>query len=862
MYDKDFLQQLYKSNNRKIFAKVTALTLEELPIEAIEGHVTAGSVNLDGVSAMRRTCNLTLAASVVYSALGEKKINISDNLWGLKTKFKLEVGLGNDIDLSYPEIIWFDQGIFIISSFTQSLSASNFNINIQGKDKMSLLNGEMGGSINSSVDFGKIEEIDKYGNRKFIEIPVKQIIRDIVHQYGGEPFHKIIINDLEDKGLQLKNYAYDTPLYLFGRADDEHNNFINCTLNAEQNCIIAETDKITTISDPEIIYENLNQPLLNEEDNNSTLVYFDKKNELYRIAKVSYGETVGYVETDLTYPGTLSANIGENVVSVLDKIKNFLGDFEYFYDVYGNFIFQKKRDWINTSWSPVETDDYASYVQDLAAANPYSYIFNDSQYFTTFNNTPNYANVKNDFTVWGKNSNNLPIHMRYAIDVKPQIYISLQVRDDELKEYNEINGFTLLGQESVIYMTKEAFENSNLSQEPYFDIASNYIILNSSELIKDQEEYYIKFNDCETIIENNEILIKLEKEIPKICICDWREIIYQMGQDYRKYNHLEDFYVRLQQINGGLYLNGITGYEQYYIDLEGFWRQLYNPEIQYQRVYIDNFEENTVYYVQNKNPYTQVKITSENPNDHIKYYIKIDEDKYIRATYPYTLDAIYYIKNEEYLPNKNSFSDEEKYYIRSEQYYYPADYTTNEPATTENPNIYYWNKNIFQAPELLLFWFDFLDVDGELDYFSVKSIGSRAKAVNDNNVRAIHYKDVPYVIFEDQSSRSDNSKEVSRKSGYRYFNIGKTFSSMFATSSQGKSAKGEIENLMYNHSYLMESVTITSIPIYDLELNTRIFINDPNLGIVGDYIVSKLTLPLAYNGTMNITATKAAERLL
>jgi hypothetical protein len=123
---------------------------------------------------------------------------------------------------------------------------------------MSLLNGEMGGSINSSVDFGKVEEIDKYGNRKFIEIPVKQIIRDIVHQYGGEPFHKIIINDLEDKGLQLKNYAYDTPLYLFGQADDEHNNFINCTLNAEQSCIIAETDKITTISDPEIIYENLN----------------------------------------------------------------------------------------------------------------------------------------------------------------------------------------------------------------------------------------------------------------------------------------------------------------------------------------------------------------------------------------------------------------------------------------------------------------------------------------------------------------------------------------------------------------------------------------------------------------------------
>ena len=175
MYDKDFLQQLYKSNNRKIFARITALTLEELPIEAIEGHVTTGSVNLDGVSAMRRTCNLTLAASVVYSALGEKKINISDNLWGLKTKFKLEVGLGNDIDLSYPEIIWFDQGIYIISSFTQSLSTSNFNINIQGKDKMCQLNGEIGGTLTSDIDFGKIEQINDLGQIEYIP----QLLKDI-----------------------------------------------------------------------------------------------------------------------------------------------------------------------------------------------------------------------------------------------------------------------------------------------------------------------------------------------------------------------------------------------------------------------------------------------------------------------------------------------------------------------------------------------------------------------------------------------------------------------------------------------------------------------------------------------------------
>jgi hypothetical protein len=35
----------------------------------------------------------------------------------------------------------------------------------------------------------------------------------------------------------------------------------------------------------------------------------------------------------------LIANSGDTVTSVLDKIKNMLGEFEYFYDIDGRFIF-------------------------------------------------------------------------------------------------------------------------------------------------------------------------------------------------------------------------------------------------------------------------------------------------------------------------------------------------------------------------------------------------------------------------------------------------------------------------------------------------------------------------------------------
>jgi hypothetical protein len=51
------------------------------------------------------------------------------------------------------------------------------------------------------------------------------------------------------------------------------------------------------------------------------------------VAKISYGETAGYHAIPLIYNNDLILNAGETVTSLLDKIKNMLGDFEYFYDL-------------------------------------------------------------------------------------------------------------------------------------------------------------------------------------------------------------------------------------------------------------------------------------------------------------------------------------------------------------------------------------------------------------------------------------------------------------------------------------------------------------------------------------------------
>jgi hypothetical protein len=167
-----------------------------------------------------------------------------------------------------------------------------------------------------------------------------------------------------------------------------------------------------------------------------------------------------------------------------------------------------------------------------------------------------------------------------------------------------------------------------------------------------------------------------------------------------------------------------------------------------------------------------------------------------------------------------------------------------------------WNKNVYEQPESLNFWFDFLDEGGTLNQFSCKMIGSRPKAVNDKDVKSIYFRETPTIIFTDDLSK----EEI--KPGYRYFFTSVNYDTMFSISAQGKSAKDEIDTLLYNHSYCIESTTIQALPIYYLEPNTRIYVFDDKTGIEGDYIVRDITIPLTYNGTMSITATKAAESLL
>ena len=79
---------------------------------------------------------------------------------------------------------------------------------------------------------------------------------------------------------------------------------------------------------------------------------------------------------------------------------------------------------------------------------------------------------------------------------------------------------------------------------------------------------------------------------------------------------------------------------------------------------------------------------------------------------------------------------------------------------------------------------------------------------------------------------------------------------LFTISAQGKSAEEETNELFNQYSYCNESISITTIPVYNLEPNTLIYIHNEENKINGKYQVNRITIPLAFNGMMQIQATK------
>ena len=425
--DSSFLKEIDRMRVKEQYVKITVLDFQERPQQEIQGKIISGNINLDGNSAIRRTANLTLIADNISNNI----TTINNTVVSINKKIRVEIGFLNTT-LKYKEhnIIWIPLGVYVIANSSLSHGTTSVTISLQLKDKMCLLNGEFGGTLQSSVTFHEYETINENGKYVIVRPTIYQIIQEIVNHFGGEQLGKIIISDIDTRVKQVMKWIGSSPLYL----------------KKEYSEGILQTTPTTNYSD-----------------------VMGKDYDVYE-----YGRDVGYIYTDFTYPGELIGDAGNSVCDILDKIKNVLGNYEYFYDIDGNFIFQEKKNYLNTTQAKVDLEkiNRNDYLVDFAKGKSV-YVFDDGVQTTAFTNSPQYGMIKNDFIVWGIKENaygnSIPIRYHLAIDDKPAIgntYQCFRYEDPndnivkmkcplvfEAREY-----FPVIGTEGTFYMDKTTNE--------------------------------------------------------------------------------------------------------------------------------------------------------------------------------------------------------------------------------------------------------------------------------------------------------------------------------------------------------------------------------------------------------------------
>ena len=346
-------EKLVNEKIQTTYAKIITYSFDEKPLSSIEGRVSGGSIQVNGASAVRRTLSLSMIAKPEIA-----NIEDLDNEIAINKKVKVYIGR-----LAGDEIMWFNCGFYVISSASVNQSTSGWTISISGKDKMALLDGTAGGTLPTAVTFHEIFEDLGDGNYKIDYPTIYQIIQEAVNHYGEIPLHDIIINDLEKVAKVLIKYIGGKPIYFA--------------------------------------------------ENYASFAYAE---DAVHTQKYTYGQDVGYEFTAFTYPGELVLAAGATVVNLLEKICQILGNYEYFFDLDGRFIFQEKKNYLNTV-SPITYLVPQDYIQSYSTEAAYE--IKDSDTLVSLTRSPRYEDIKNDFVVWGKNASGIDIHYRLVIDEKP-----------------------------------------------------------------------------------------------------------------------------------------------------------------------------------------------------------------------------------------------------------------------------------------------------------------------------------------------------------------------------------------------------------------------------------------------------------
>ena len=723
LQDVDFLAEIDQFDIKTTYVKIVGLDINDRPLASLEGVVTGGTVNLNGQSSVRRTATLSLAASTNDYSVTDIRSIIS-----VEKRVKIEIGIENmSLNNNYTQpILWFPLGIYIIKSANISYAVQNYSISISLSDKMCLLNGEIGGIIINNTTFSPVSV---EGSEAEEPVLLYTLIQSILTQYAGIPEDKIIIHDIDnytkstavykgDKVLEITPYTYET------------GTFYNAT----------EID-----SKPD--------------SPNSSSYYYTKN------------ESVGYRLLPLTFPRgqILACQAGETITSVLDKIKNILGNYEYFFDVEGIFHFQKIPNFL---YDGSEAFDFGEALNDKYLSNinneiksKYAFTKNNLNMLVALTNNTDYAHLKNHIVVLGNLNDNTKQFYRYevAIDSPPtgNLY-------DKKNERN--------------YTEEELLEN-----EVY------YICNNTQKHLIIQNLFETEKNRDKEI----EIRLTLKNSIPSG---------YAIVSGYYNYDTTE-----FTTFDNSKYFYGtkISAIFPVLENLSCAFRLVKTQE--------DMEDRDTTIYISN--------IT-------------------VTPLFSDWRDYLYY---------QLSQTKEVTYYSKALLEYWPQVYDIEHKKYKDDTEVFYY--------------FDMIDprtlYDQKIASLSVNSIGLRTKVIHDERIASLRPANLlDFCYIEKGKDTTKEYRKECENRGFTYCQVDSALYNNLTDVNNTNTAYDLVRAALHQVIDYNESISISAMPIFCLEPNTRIKVENDEAQIHGDYIIQSISMPLAaHSGTMSISAVKAIEMI-
>lgn len=672
--DDRFIKKLNKSRVMSEYVKITLLDWNENPIEEIQGKIIGGSGNLDGQSAMRRSVNFSVA--VPNSSI----INVTnvDNLFSINKKIYIEKGLSNNTKeyIDYP-IIWFPFGTFVITGCSLSHNTNDISLSINAQDPMCMLDGSCGGTIPASTQFDSYETIDENGHLVITKVLITRLIRELVNHFSGVPLDKIIISDIDNRIKTVMKWTGNAPVYL---VKDGNNLFM--TTN------------------------------------------YSKASQYQTYDSYTYGQDVGYIYSDFVYTSELIANEGDNVCTILDAIKSYLGgNFEYFFDVFGNFRFQEKKNYLNITQAEltIQNLNNSDYLIDIANGKA-AYDLTDNTIILSYSNNPDYNNIKNDYLVWGIRQNadglSFPIRYHLAIDRKPEIG----------------NIYKVFFYEDPTDKLEKA-----IMPIPY----SNYSTLSANDGA--EGVYYLDNSTNKVYIWKNKQYTEIDVELVRIKTTDWRSELYLQGVSAEPLGIASNYY---------------------YAELAAEWPKLYD----------------------------------------------------LKATAAADSEGTYYTGA-----------------------FYPE---------------------VIKNPENIDYFLDFIDSESAISKFSIDSIGRRSMVESSDDFNCVFEAEIPdFVLIEAGQKDTQERRDECNARNQKYIQIDSSIYKMLSIGGNSNSCFNEVKNLLYNYTNYNETIQLQTLPIYNLEPNTRITVKDVESDISGDYMINSISIPFEPGGVMSIAATRVVEKL-